>query len=183
MNKKKIVKTGFLLSFMFAGALTLSLSIPSLNESVQAKELYGCNPDSDRISEVDTTAKFDKYLKLAKVKPSIYVSKAGKTLSINRDIAINRCLIVYGTPADVVTEGRKANKLGENGEWLFLGYNENGIQYNNPEYPDINGDVNYIKTRDFIKYPWDHKNLESNIASVPNKTLCIKTWNGYTYLC
>lgn len=174
MNKKKIIKTSFLLSFMFAGALTLSVSIPSLNESVQAKELYGCSPDSDRISEVDTSAKFDNYLKLADVKQSIYVTKAGKTLSLNRDIAINRCLIVYGTPADVVTEGRKVNKIGDNGEWLFLGYNENGIQYNNPEYPDIQGGIDYIKTRNFIKEPWNNDNLKANIASSPTKPYALE---------
>lgn len=168
MNKNKKIKMGLFLSFVFTGVLSFSLSHPS--NIVHAQEnLYGCNPDATRISEVDTDAEFKAYLQNAGIPYSKYISKAGKTLTVNKNYAVNRCLIVYGTPNDVVTEGRKQQQLGDNGEYLFLGYNENGIQYNNPEYPDLSTQIDYVQASKFVQNPWDKNSLQNNIAISPTK--------------
>ncbi|MGF7534892.1 hypothetical protein AAGG74_14575 [Bacillus mexicanus] len=158
----------------FIGVITFHI------DNVKAANIYGCNPSSERLSEVDTQEKFEDYLKSIDVDYSKYISKAGKTLTINKNYAINKCLIVYGSPSDVKNEGRKVQEYSA-GQPKFYGYNTKGQLFPNPEYPDVAPTANYVSTKPFTYHPWSNTNLNTNIKNSPTKPFTNKPTNTSYY--
>ncbi len=150
------------ISTVIAGAAILTFS--NNDTTVQATNIFGCYPKSERLDEVNSPEKFKKYLELIDIPYEKYIAKAGKKLAVDMNTALNKCLIVYGTPNDVKNEGRlKQSEL--QGEPKFLGYNEKGKLVWNPNYPDYADSPDYVKTSNFVKNPWNNKALQESIKS------------------
>lgn len=156
-------------SLLIVGVAALTFTLEDNNvQAIDINSQYGCNPDVNKMKEYDTDAEFYAYLDKIGVKKSLYISRAGKTLTVDPDVARDRCLIVYGKPADVVSEGKKVQTYS-NGYWKYQGYSANGTLYPTPEYPDYSNNPSYMKVMDFIKSPWSHTALNQSIAVSPIK--------------
>ena len=146
--------------------LTIGVAAPNSNVEA-ASTVYDCNPNSARVKALASTNAIQAYVDSIGVPYEKYISKSGKKnpLTINKTYLTDRCLIVYGTPDDVKKDGRKLQETGANGEPKFLGYDQNGNPFANPEYPDYKGGQNYIKSRKFIEYPWKDSGLQAHLKT------------------
>lgn len=167
MNVLNLFKTTFYSAVL--AVLSVGIAVPESNVKAASSVAYECEIDPEKLQEINTVAGFKAYLASIGVPYEKYVAKAGATLTVNKNFAADRCLIVYGSPSSVKTDGRKKQSLGENGEYKYLGYDQNGNQFSNPEYPDYKAGVNYVKVRPFYKYPWSNSELNTYIATDENK--------------
>lgn len=162
MNKNKLK---WLSSLLIVGVAALTFAVEDNNvQALDISDQYGCNPDVNKMKEYDTDAEFYAYLDKIGVAKEKYISRAGKTLKVDPAVARDRCLIVYGKPSDVKSEGKKVQEY-KNGYYKYQGYSATGTLYPTPEYPDYSNNPSYMKVMNFIKYPWDHTALNQSVAA------------------
>jgi len=94
------------------------------------------------------------------------------TLEKNMDILREYSIVVYGFPWDIENYGVELNsgpqKQDENGEWRYLGLNENLEPVTNSRFVNEMGFVGDRSKRNFVYEPW-REGLEKNYGYKVNK--------------
>ncbi|MED2737785.1 hypothetical protein [Bacillus toyonensis] len=166
MFKHKVLLTASATLGILA-SLSLTPSYDEVKAASSHLDFFDCNPGGSRISEVDTDAGFREYLDLIGVPYQKYIARENKTLTIQKDYAINKCLIVYGGPNSVSSD-RTDSQDWQDGQPNFLGYTEKGALLPNPLYPDTKPEYNYIGIKPFVWQPWENQQLLNDINTNPD---------------
>lgn len=121
-------------------------------------DVVNCSLNTEQKNYWSQRTNFESYLE----DHNIPLTKNGR--AINKNYAINRCLVVYGTPYDVPTVATGSQKAKQswssNGEPRYLGYSLSGGYYANNKFPnDEGGSADYLISWKFIKYPWNNSTL------------------------
>lgn len=161
------IKKSALFYTAFLTFLTIGVTFPNANVEASAVG-YDCEPDGARIETLKKTG-IKAYVESINVPYQKYIPKANATLTVNSTYLTDRCLIVYGGPGDVKKDGKKTQATGSNGEPRFLGYDQNGNPFSNPEYPDYKAGRDYIKIRPFYKEPWANSELQTHLKNSPKQ--------------
>lgn len=151
MNKK-------LLALAFFAACFIGFSEQAEAVDYSIDEVVKCTLTTQERNYWSQTSNFQSYLSDL----GIPLTKNG--YAINKNYALNRCILVYGTPYDVPTTSTGSQKAKQswssNGEPRYLGYGESGQLYANPAFPnDEGGGTSYLISWEFIRNPWNNSTL------------------------
>lgn len=166
MNQK-IFYTGLTTTFLLLTSAFMLFPQNEVKAGESHLDYFDCKPSKERIEQIENTADFKEYLLSLDIPYSRDIAAEGETLKINKSYALNKCIVVYGTPNDVKA-GEPYNQLWLSGQPLYLGYTEKGYPYPNPLYPDVNPSSDYVKDRDFVKNPWSDSALLKDIKMNPD---------------